>query len=180
MSTIKLAIAGIGNCASSLLQGLTYYKDADPSEEGPGLMHVELGGYHIRDIELVTAFDVDATKVGLDAGKAIFAGQNNTVRFAPVGELGVTVQRGPTLDGFGKYYREVRGRTRSSRCVAPSCAVRAESSGPTFRRSEPAQNASPPPAATPAFCLRQRHPVSSPATPCGRALTLRACPSWRP
>jgi myo-inositol-1-phosphate synthase len=106
MSTIKLAIAGMGNCASSLLQGLTYYKDADPSEEVPGLMHVELGGYHIRDIELVTAFDVDATKVGIDAGKAIFAGQNNTVRFAPVGELGVTVQRGPTLDGFGKYYRE--------------------------------------------------------------------------
>jgi myo-inositol-1-phosphate synthase len=106
MSTIKLAIAGVGNCASSLLQGLVYYRDADPSEEVPGLMHVELGGYHIRDIELVTAFDVDATKVGLDAGKAIFAGQNNTVRFAQVGELGVTVQRGPTLDGFGKYYRE--------------------------------------------------------------------------
>ena len=106
MSTIKLAIAGMGNCASSLLQGLVYYRNADPSEEVPGLMHVELGGYHIRDIELVTAFDVDATKVGLDAGKAIFAGQNNTVRFASVGELGVTVQRGPTLDGFGKYYRE--------------------------------------------------------------------------
>ena len=106
MSTIKLAIAGVGNCASSLLQGLVYYRDADPSEEVPGLMHVELGGYHIRDIELVTAFDVDAAKVGLDAAKAIFAGQNNTVRFAHVAELGVTVQRGPTLDGFGKYYRE--------------------------------------------------------------------------
>ncbi|MDP8953335.1 MAG: inositol-3-phosphate synthase [Actinomycetota bacterium] len=96
----------MGNCASALLQGLAYYHDADPAEEVPGLMHVELGGYHIRDIQLVAAFDVDAAKVGLDAGKAIFASQNNTLRFAPVGELGVTVQRGPTLDGFGRYYRE--------------------------------------------------------------------------
>jgi len=104
---IRLAIAGMGNCASSLLQGLQYYRDADPEQEVPGLMHVELGGYHIRDIELVAAFDVDATKVGLDAGKAIFAGQNNTVRFASVDEVGVTVQRAPTLDGFGRYYREV-------------------------------------------------------------------------
>ena len=105
-STIRLAIAGVGNCASALLQGLAYYRDADPTEEVPGLMHVELGGYHIRDIELVAAFDVDTAKVGLDAGKAIFASQNNTLRFAPVGELGVTVERGPTLDGFGRYYRE--------------------------------------------------------------------------
>ncbi|MGI8758645.1 MAG: inositol-3-phosphate synthase [Acidimicrobiales bacterium] len=103
---IRLAIAGIGNCASSLLQGLEYYRDADPADEVPGLMHVELGGYHIRDVTLVAAFDVDAAKVGLDAGKAIFASQNNTLRFAPVGELGVTVQRGPTFDGFGRYYRE--------------------------------------------------------------------------
>ncbi len=106
MSTIKLAIAGMGNCASSLLQGLEYYREAEPDTTVPGLMHVVLGGYHIRDIELVAAFDVDASKVGLDAGKAIFAGQNNTIRFASVGDLGVTVQRGPTLDGFGKYYRE--------------------------------------------------------------------------
>jgi myo-inositol-1-phosphate synthase len=104
--TIKLAIAGVGNCASSLLQGLEYYKDADPADDVPGLMHVELGGYHIRDIELVAAFDVDAVKVGVDASKAIFAGQNNTIRFAPVGHLGVTVQRAPTLDGFGRYYTE--------------------------------------------------------------------------
>ncbi|MGH9183499.1 MAG: inositol-3-phosphate synthase [Acidimicrobiales bacterium] len=103
---VKLAIAGVGNCASSLLQGLEYYGHADPAEEVPGLMHVELGGYHLRDIELVAAFDVDAAKVGLDAGKAIFAGQNNTIRFAAVGELGVTVQRGPTLDGLGTYYRQ--------------------------------------------------------------------------
>ena len=105
-SQLKLAIAGMGNCASALLQGLAYYRTADVSEDVPGLMHVELGGYHIGQIELVAAFDVDAAKVGLDAGKAIFASQSNTLRFAPVGELGVTVQRGPTLDGFGRYYRE--------------------------------------------------------------------------
>ena len=103
--TIRLAIAGVGNCSSSLVQGLEYYRDADPSEQVPGLMHVVLGGYHVRDVEVVAAFDVDATKVGLDVAKAIFAGQNNTIRFAPVGDLGVTVQRGPTLDGLGKYYR---------------------------------------------------------------------------
>ncbi len=103
---IKLAIAGMGNCASSLLQGLEYYKDADPADEVPGLMHVSLGGYHISDIDLVCAFDVDATKVGIDASKAVFSGQNNTIKFSPVGHLGVTVLRAPTLDGFGKYYRE--------------------------------------------------------------------------
>ena len=104
--TIRLAIAGIGNCASSLLQGLEYYKNADPNDEVPGLMHVVLGGYHIRDIEVVAAFDVDGDKVGLDVGKASYSGQNNTIRFAEVGELGVTVQRGPTLDGLGSYYRQ--------------------------------------------------------------------------
>jgi myo-inositol-1-phosphate synthase len=106
MSKIKVAIAGIGNCASSLIQGIEYYRHADRSEEVPGLMHVELGGYHVGDVELVAAFDVDAVKVGLDLGKAIFAGQNNTIRFASVAELGVEVLRGPTLDGLGKYYRE--------------------------------------------------------------------------
>ena len=103
---IRLAIAGVGNCASSLVQGLAYYRDADPADSVPGLMHVVLGGYHVRDVEVVAAFDVDAAKVGLDVGKAIFSSQNNTVRFATVGELGVTVQRGPTLDGLGKYYRQ--------------------------------------------------------------------------
>ncbi|HBX77302.1 MAG TPA: inositol-3-phosphate synthase [Acidimicrobiaceae bacterium] len=103
---IRLAIAGMGNCSSSLLQGMEYYKNADPADTVPGLMHVELGGYHISDIELVAAFDVDATKVGLDASKAIFAGMNNTIRFSSVPETGVMVQRGPTLDGFGKYYRQ--------------------------------------------------------------------------
>jgi myo-inositol-1-phosphate synthase len=96
----------VGNCASSLVQGLEYYRDADPTEDVPGLMHVVLGGYHVRDVEVVAAFDVDAAKVGLDVGKAIFSGQNNTIRFASVGELGVQVQRGPTLDGLGAFYRD--------------------------------------------------------------------------
>ena len=106
MNKIRVAIAGVGNCASSLIQGVNYYRDADPAEPVPGLMHVVLGGYHVGDVEFVAAFDVDASKVGLDLGKAIFSGQNNTVRFAPVGELGVSVQRGPTFDGLGKYYRQ--------------------------------------------------------------------------
>jgi myo-inositol-1-phosphate synthase len=106
MSRIRVAIAGVGNCASSLVQGISYYRDADPTESVPGLMHVTLGGYHVGDVEFVAAFDVDAAKVGLDLGKAIFAGHNNTIRFAQVGELGITVQRGPTLDGLGKYYRQ--------------------------------------------------------------------------
>ncbi len=107
MGKLRLAIAGVGNCASSLVQGLEYYRDANPADNVPGLMHVELGGYHVRDIEIVAAFDVDASKVGQDVAKAIWAGQNNTIKFANVGDLGVCVMRGPTLDGFGRYYREV-------------------------------------------------------------------------
>ncbi len=105
--TIRLAIAGVGNCASSLLQGIEYYKDADPSERVPGLMHVELGGYHIRDIELVAAFDVDADKVGIDVSKAVFAGpeQHDQVQRGARTSAS-TVQRGPTFDGFGEYYRQ--------------------------------------------------------------------------
>jgi myo-inositol-1-phosphate synthase len=102
-----VAIAGVGNCASSLVQGVEFYRDADPAERVPGLMHVVLGGYHVRDVEFVAAFDVDAAKVGLDLGKAISAGPNNTVKFADVPALNVEVQRGPTFDGLGKYYREV-------------------------------------------------------------------------
>jgi myo-inositol-1-phosphate synthase len=105
-SKIRVAIAGVGNCASSLIQGIEYYRNADPQDTVPGLMHVSLGGYHVSDVEFVAAFDVDAAKVGLDLGKAIFSGQNNTIRFASVGELGITVQKGPTLDGLGKYYRQ--------------------------------------------------------------------------
>jgi myo-inositol-1-phosphate synthase len=107
MGTIRVAIAGVGNCASSLVQGVRYYNNADPADVVPGLMHVELAGYHIRDLEFVAAFDVAAEKVGTDLSKAIATPMNNTIKFADVGHLGVTVQRGPTLDGLSKYYREV-------------------------------------------------------------------------
>src|SRR5580704_12128754 len=107
MSTVRVAIAGVGNCASSLVQGVEYYREADPEDTVPGLMHVKLGGYHVGDIEFVAAFDVDATKVGIDLSKAVFAGHNNTVKFSAVGHLDVTVQRGRTFDGLGLYYREV-------------------------------------------------------------------------
>ena len=107
MSKVRLAIVGVGNCASSLVQGLEYYKDAAPQDTVPGLMHVDLGGYHIHDVELVAAFDVDAKKVDEDVAEAIFTEPNNTIRFSDVPPTGVSVQRGPTLDGLGKYYREV-------------------------------------------------------------------------
>jgi myo-inositol-1-phosphate synthase len=103
---VRVAIAGVGNCASSLVQGVTYYRDASPDDDVPGLMHVMLGGYHVGDVEFVAAFDVDAAKVGLDLGKAIFSGQNNTIKFAEIGGLGVQVQRGPTFDGLGEFYRD--------------------------------------------------------------------------
>ncbi|ACU53012.1 Myo-inositol-1-phosphate synthase [Acidimicrobium ferrooxidans DSM 10331] len=107
MGTIRLAIAGVGNCASSLVQGIEYYRNATDDQDVPGLMHVTLGGYHVRDIEVVAAFDVDDEKVGLDVSKAVFASHNNTIKFADVPEAGVTVDRGPTLDGLGTYYRQV-------------------------------------------------------------------------
>ncbi|WOQ15699.1 inositol-3-phosphate synthase [Raineyella sp. W15-4] len=103
---IRVAIVGVGNCASSLVQGVHFYRDADPSDTVPGLMHVEFGDYHVNDVHVVAAFDVDAEKVGLDLADAIKAGQNNTMTFSEVPPTGVTVQRGHTLDGLGKYYRE--------------------------------------------------------------------------
>ena len=106
MSKIRVAIVGVGNCASSLVQGVTYYHDADPSERVPGLMHVQFGDYHISDIEFVAAFDVDAAKVGLDLADAINASDNCTIKISDVDPTGVRVQRGETLDGLGKYYRE--------------------------------------------------------------------------
>ncbi|CAB0625265.1 inositol-3-phosphate synthase [Corynebacterium diphtheriae] len=105
MSAIRVAIAGVGNCASSLVQGVEYYKDASPDQQVPGLMHVQFGDYHVGDIEFVAAFDVDRAKVGLDLSEAINASENCTTRICDVPETGVTVQRGPTLDGLGKYYR---------------------------------------------------------------------------
>jgi myo-inositol-1-phosphate synthase len=103
---IRVAIVGVGNCANSLIQGITYYKDATNETEIPGLMHPVLGGYHIKNINFVLALDVDAKKVGLDLSEAIWASENNTIKFANVGKSGVTVKRGATLDGLGRYYKE--------------------------------------------------------------------------
>ncbi|ANY25541.1 MULTISPECIES: inositol-3-phosphate synthase [Gordonia] len=103
---VRVAIVGVGNCASSLVQGVQYYKDADENSSVPGLMHVKFGPYHVRDVEFVAAFDVDAKKVGFDLSDAIFASENNTIKIADVPPTGVTVQRGHTLDGLGKYYLE--------------------------------------------------------------------------
>ncbi len=107
MSSVRVAIVGVGNCAASLVQGVHYYADADPEQRVPGLMHVAFGPYHVRDIEFVAAFDVDAKKVGRVLSEAIVASENNTIKIADVPPLGVTVQRGTTLDGLGKYYREI-------------------------------------------------------------------------
>ena len=106
MTSIRVAIVGVGNCAASLVQGVTYYADADPNGKVPGLMHVQFGDYHVSDIEFVAAFDVDAKKVGFDLSEAIFDSENNTIKIADVPPLGVTVQRGHTLDGLGKYYSQ--------------------------------------------------------------------------
>ena len=103
---IRVAIVGVGNCAASLVQGVHYYKDADPKATIPGLMHVEFGQYHVGDVEFVAAFDVDGKKVGVDLADAILASENNTIKIADVPPTGVTVQRGHTLDGLGKYYLE--------------------------------------------------------------------------
>jgi myo-inositol-1-phosphate synthase len=103
---VRVAIVGVGNCASSFVQGVEYYKDADPADFVPGLMHVDLGGYHVRDVVFSAAFDIDSTKVGKDLSQAIWAGQNNTLKFAEVPRAGVTVDRGMTHDGLGKYLKE--------------------------------------------------------------------------
>ncbi|HWG27243.1 inositol-3-phosphate synthase [Actinospica sp.] len=106
MGSVRVAIVGVGNCASSLVQGVEYYKDADPSTRVPGLMHVQFGEYHVSDLEFVAAFDVDAKKVGQDLAHAIHASENNTIKIADVAPTGVTVQRGHTFDGLGKYYQQ--------------------------------------------------------------------------
>src|SRR5689334_6991753 len=105
MGSVRVAIVGVGNCAASLVQGVHFYRDADAASTVPGLMHVQFGDYHVRDVEFVAAFDVDGKKVGLDLAEAISASENNTIKICDVPPLGVTVQRGHTLDGLGKYYR---------------------------------------------------------------------------
>ncbi|MFD1543987.1 inositol-3-phosphate synthase [Nonomuraea guangzhouensis] len=107
MGSVRVAIVGVGNCASSLVQGVHYYKDADPDMRVPGLMHVKFGDYHVGDVEFVAAFDVDAKKVGRDLSEAIGASENNTIKIMDVPPTGVIVQRGHTFDGLGDYYREI-------------------------------------------------------------------------
>src|SRR6187402_1518168 len=106
MGSIRVAVVGVGNCASSLVQGVEYYRDADATATVPGLMHVAFGDYHVSDVEFVAAFDVDDKKVGKDLSEAINASENNTIKIADVPTLGIDVQRGPTMDGLGKYYRQ--------------------------------------------------------------------------
>ncbi|MFU8873384.1 inositol-3-phosphate synthase [Micromonospora sp. SL4-19] len=107
MGSVRVAIVGVGNCASSLVQGVEYYRNADPTDRVPGLMHVTFGDYHVSDVKFVAAFDVDAKKVGMDLAEAIVASENNTIKLCDVPPTGVTVQRGPTFDGLGQYYREI-------------------------------------------------------------------------
>ena len=107
MGSVRVAIVGVGNCASSLVQGVEYYKNADPDERVPGLMHVQFGPYHVRDIQFVAAFDVDGKKVGQDLADAIGASENNTIKICDVPPTGIIVQRGVTHDGLGEYYREI-------------------------------------------------------------------------
>jgi myo-inositol-1-phosphate synthase len=107
MGSVRVAIVGVGNCASSLIQGVEYYRNADPTDRVPGLMHVTFGDYHVSDVTFVAAFDVDAKKVGMDLAEAIVASENNTITLCDVPPTGVTVQRGPTYDSLGQYYREI-------------------------------------------------------------------------
>jgi len=118
---VRVAVVGVGNCASALVQGVSKYRDASPDEFVPGLMHVDLGGYHVRDIQFVAAFDVDSRKVGHDLSEAIFAEPNNTVRFAEVPPIGVTVSRGRTLDDHP-----------SARRLASDCSASVNSSSSPF------------------------------------------------
>jgi myo-inositol-1-phosphate synthase len=107
MGSVRVAIVGVGNCASSLIQGVEYYRNADPTDRVPGLMHVTFGDYHVSDVKFVAAFDVDAKKVGMDLAEAIVASENNTLTLCDVPPTDVTVQRGPTFDSLGQYYREI-------------------------------------------------------------------------
>ena len=170
MGSVRVAIVGVGNCASSLVQGVEYYKDADPSGAVPGLMHVSFGEYHVSDVEFVAAFDVDAKKVGFDLSDAINNSENNTIRICDVPPTGVTVQRGPTLDGLGKYYLETIEQSdadpvdvvQALKEARPTCSC------PTCRwaRSRPTSS-TPSARSTPAWPSSTPCPCSSPPTPCG-------------
>src|SRR5204862_870268 len=114
---VRVAVIGVGNCASSFVQGVQFYKDANPAEQVPGLMHVDLGGYHVGDIEFSAAFDIDADKVGKDRSEAIWSGQSNTTKFADVPHLGVEVMRGMPRDGLGNYLKAKIQKAPGSTCA---------------------------------------------------------------
>ena len=169
--SVRVAIVGVGNCAASLVQGVQYYRDADPATHVPGLMHVKFGDYHVRDVEFVAAFDVDAKKVGVDLSEAIVASENNTIKIADVPPLGVTVQRGHTLDGLGRYYRETIEESDEEpvdvvrRCARP----RPTCSSPTCRSAPRRPTSSTRSArSTPASPSSTRCRCSSPPTRSGR------------
>ena len=172
MGSVRVAIVGVGNCASSLVQGVEYYRNADPNDRVPGLMHVTFGDYHVSDVEFVAAFDVDAKKVGMDLAEAIVASENNTIKLCDVPPTGVIVQRGPTFDGLGQYYREIveesdaaAGRRRAG------AARRAGRRGRLATcRSAPSRptSSTPRPRSTPAARSSTRCRSSSPPTRSGR------------
>jgi myo-inositol-1-phosphate synthase len=121
---IRVALVGVGNCASALIQGVEFYRDADENEFVPGLMHVNLGGYHVRDIEFVAAFDVSTEKVGKDLSEAMFAAPNNTIKFCEVARLGVTVQRGNTADGWGNTSVKLSNNRRNRLSMWRRCCAK--------------------------------------------------------
>src|ERR1044071_6944478 len=128
MGSVRVAIVGVGNCASSLVQGVEYYRNADPGTRVPGLMHVKFGEYHVGDVEFVAAFDVDAKKVGRDLAEAIVASENNTIKICDVPPTGVQGPRVPPYDGLGKYCREMveEGDEPSVDVVAALCEARVD------------------------------------------------------
>ena len=170
MGSVRVAIVGVGNCATSLIQGVEYYKDADPAGSVPGLMHVKFGEYHVSDVEFVAAFDVDAKKVGFDLSDAINSSENNTIKIADVPPTGVTVQRGHTLDGLGKYYRETIEESDAE--PVDVVAVLKDSQADVLVcylpvGSEDAASSTPSARSTPASPSSTRCPSSSPRTRCG-------------
>ncbi len=158
MGKVRVAIIGVGNCASSLVQGVQYYRNAKDEDRVPGLMHVNLGGYHIRDIEFSAAIDIDKNKVGKDLSEAIFTEPNNTIKFAEVPKTGITVQRGMTHDGLGKYLSKIIQKapgstvdivkllkdTKTDVVVSTTCrsARKRRPSGTSSRSSRPAARSS--------------------------------------
>ena len=166
---IRVAIVGVGNCASSLVQGVQYYQDADENATVPGLMHVRFGPYHVRDVKFVAAFDVDAKKVGFDLSEAIFASENNTIKIADVPPTDVVVQRGPTLDGIGKYYADT---IEVSDAEAVDVVKALRDAGVDVLVSylwapKRPTSSTPSAASTPAWRSSTRFPCSSRQTPCG-------------